>query len=215
MPENWSIVGRVNPKFSNSPAAPTRSQQGRPRSEQSRAAVLKAATELLHEVGAQAMTTDEIAGRSGVSKATIYKWWPNKYAVAVEAFLSEMLAESFDPDTGSAREDFRIMLRGMVHFYAGPSGRVYAQLAGEGQSDPFVQTELREHLVALRRELLRAIWDRGVARGQLRADVDREAAIDVVFAAPLYRLMFGHASLDDAAADAIADAAMRGLAVGD
>jgi Bacterial regulatory proteins, tetR family len=80
----------MNPTFSNSPDAPARVRPGRPRSEQSRAAVLRATSELLHEVGLQAMTTDEIAGRSGVSKATIYKWWPNKYAVAVEAFLSEL-----------------------------------------------------------------------------------------------------------------------------
>ena len=80
------------------------SRPGRPRSEQSRAAVLRATSELLHEVGMRAMTTEEIASRSGTSKATIYKWWPNKYAVAVEAFLTEMMAESPDPDTGSARE---------------------------------------------------------------------------------------------------------------
>jgi AcrR family transcriptional regulator len=77
--------------------------------------VLRATSELLHGVGLQAMTTDEIAGRSGVSEATIYKWWPNKYAVAVEAVLSAMMAESSDPDTGAARrgaEDLRSMLRG-------------------------------------------------------------------------------------------------------
>ena len=49
---------------------------------------------MLHEVGLRAMTTEEIANRSGASKATIYKWWPNKYAVAIDAFLSEMMAES-------------------------------------------------------------------------------------------------------------------------
>jgi AcrR family transcriptional regulator len=161
------------------------------------------------------MTTEEIAGRSGVSKATIYKWWPNKHAVAVEAFLSELMAESFDPDTGSAREDFRNVLRGLVHFYCGPTGRVYAQLIGEGQSNPLVQKELRDNLVARRRELIRAIWARGVARGELRADVDPDAAIDLVFGPPLYRLLIGHAPLDEAAADAMVDAAMRGLAVGD
>ena len=215
IPGKWPIVRRVNPSFSNSPDAPTRIRQGRPRSEQSRAAVLRATSELLHEVGAQAMTTEEIAGRSGVSKATIYKWWPNKHAVAVEAFLSEIMAESFDPDTGSAREDFRSVLRGLVHFYCGPTGRVYAQLIGEGQSNPLVQKELRDNLVASRRELIRAMWDRGVARGELRADVDPDAAIDLVFGPPLYRLLIGHAPLNEAAADAIVDAAMRGLAIGD
>ena len=205
----------MNPTFSNSPDAPARARPGRPRSEQSRAAVLRATSELLHELGLQAMTTDEIAGRSGVSKATIYKWWPNKYAVAVEAFLSELMVESSDPDTGAAREDLRSVLRGLVHFYSGPSGRVYAQLVGEGQSDPLVRKELRDHLVAPRREVLRAIWDRGVARGELRADVDPGVAFDLVFAPLLYRLLLGHDPLDEAAADAIVDVALRGLALGD
>ena len=84
----------------------------------------------------RAMTTDEIAGRSGTSKATIYKWWPNKHAVAVEAFLSEMFTESPDPDTGSAREDFRLALRGLIHFYAGPGGRVFAQLVAAASPLP-------------------------------------------------------------------------------
>ena len=82
------------------------------------------------------MTTEEIAARSGVSKATIYKWWPNKYAVAVEAFLSEMMAHSPDPDTGSAQEDLRSVLRGMMQVYSGPTGRVFAQLSGRGDLIP-------------------------------------------------------------------------------
>jgi Tetracyclin repressor-like, C-terminal domain len=92
--------------------------------------------------------------------------------------------------------------------------RVFAQLIGEGQSDPFVQRELRENLVAPRRELIRAIWDRGVARGELRTDVDLEAAFDLVFGPLLYRLLISHAPLDEAGVDAIVDA-MRGLAPGD
>jgi AcrR family transcriptional regulator len=186
---------------------------GRPRSERSRTAVLRAASDLMHEVGLRAMTTEEIAGRSGASKATIYKWWPNKYAVAVEAFLSEMLVESADPDTGSAAEDFRIVLRGLSHFYASASGRVFAQLIGQAQFDPVVAAELRDRLIQSRRDVSRAIWDRGVARGELRGDVDREVAIDIVFGPALYRLMTGYATLDEAAADAVVDAAMRGLAV--
>jgi AcrR family transcriptional regulator len=188
------------------------SRPGRPRSEQSRSAVLRATSELLDEVGLRAMTTEEIASRSGASKATIYKWWANKYAVAVEAFRSELMAESPDPDTGSAGEDFRRVVRGLVHFYTGPHGGVFAQLIGEAQADPQVQQELREHLTAPRRDLMRAIWDRGVARGELRAEVDPDAAIDLMIGAPLYRRLLGHAPLDDAAADAVVDAAMRGFA---
>ncbi|HEY0577390.1 MAG TPA: TetR/AcrR family transcriptional regulator [Pseudonocardia sp.] len=189
-----------------------RPRPGRPRSEESRTAVLRATSELMHEVGMRAMTTEAIASRSGASKATIYKWWPNKYAVAIEAFLSEIIAEAADPDTGSAREDFRIVLRGVTHFYASPSGRVFAQLVGEAQFDPQVAVELRDRFVGSRRKLVREVWDRGVARGELRTDVDPEAAIDLVFGPAMYRLVAGHAPLDDVAADAIVDAAMRGLA---
>jgi AcrR family transcriptional regulator len=184
---------------------------GRPRSARSRAAVLSAASALMHEVGVRAMTTDEIASRSGTSKATIYKWWPNKYAVAVEAFLSEMSTESADPDTGSAHEDFRLALRGLIHFYASPSGRVFAQLVAEAQFDPEVAVELRDRLVGSRRRMVRAIWDRGVARGELSPDVDPEVAIDLVFGPAMYRLVARHAPLDRNAADQIVDTAMRGL----
>jgi AcrR family transcriptional regulator len=195
--------------------APEQTRPGRPRSEQTRAAVLRATSELLHEVGLRAMTTEEIASRSGASKATIYKWWSNKYAVAVDAFLSEMMAESSDPDTGSTREDLSAVLRGLMRFYTGPSGRVFAQLIGEAQFAPLIQQELRAHLVDSRRALFLQIWNRGLARGELRGDVDPDAAIDLVIGPALYRLVVGHAPLSDAAADAIVDVAMRGMAVGD
>ena len=97
-----------------------------------------------------------------------------------------MLIASDDPDTGSAREDFRITLAGLIHFYTGPSGRVFAQLVGEAQYDPLIAAELRDRLVGSRRRLVRAIWDRGVARGELRPDVDPEAAIDLVFGPAMY-----------------------------
>jgi AcrR family transcriptional regulator len=193
-------------------ADPAPSRVGRPRSERSRSAVLRATSGLMREVGLRAMTTDEIGMRSGVSKATIYKWWPNKYAVAVDAFLSEMNSESGDPDTGSAETDFRLVLRGMMRFYNGPSGRIFAQLIGEAQVDPGVATELHDHLMQTRRNVGRAIWDRGVARGDLRPDIDREIAIDLIFGPAMYRLMATDAPLDTATADAVVDAAMRGLA---
>lgn len=195
--------------------AQQRAKPGRPRSEQSRTAVLRATSELLHEVGLRAMTTEAIANRSGASKATIYKWWPNKYAVAIDAFLSELMADSPDPDTGSARSDFAAVLRGLMHFYTGPSGQVFAELVGEAQADRSIQEELRSHLVGLRRALFRTIWERGVARGELRDDVDPDAAIDLIIGPALYRLMIGHAPLTDSAADTMLDAAIRGLAPGD
>ncbi|MEV6058065.1 TetR/AcrR family transcriptional regulator [Streptomyces sp. NPDC052107] len=196
----------------SAPASGRARRAGRPRSEQARRAVLQACTELLRQRGLRGTTTDLISARSGVSKATIYKWWPSKYAVAVDAFLSEMYAESSDPDTGSAYEDFRTVVRGMIRFYASSTGRVFAALVAEAQSDPAVAVELRDRLITPRRAMVRELWERGVGRGELRADVDPEAAIDLLFGPAMYRLVAGHAPLDEAAADEIVRVAMRGLA---
>jgi hypothetical protein len=74
-----------------------------------------------------------------------------------------------------------------------------------------VAGELRDRLVGSRRRLVRAIWDRGVARGELRRDIDSEIAIDLVFGPAMYRLVAGHVPLGERAADAIVDTAIRGL----
>ena len=78
------------------------------------------------------------------------------------------------------------MIRGLTHFYTGGSGRVFAQLVGEAQTDPLVQAELRTHLAEPRRALMRTIWDRGVARGELRPDLDPDAALDLLIGPMLY-----------------------------
>jgi AcrR family transcriptional regulator len=186
-------------------------KRGRPRSEQSHVAVLRATSELLHEVGLRAMTTEEIAARSGVSKATIYKWWPNKYAVAAEAFLSQMMAEWPDPDTGSATTDLLFALRGLTAFYSGANGRVFAELIGEAQFDLTVRTELHKNLVLAHRDVSKRVWARGVAAGEFRPDIDPDEAIDLLIGPLLYRRLLGHPHLDDAAADTLVEITMLGL----
>src|ERR1700735_5921178 len=110
--------------------------RGRPRSEDRRDAVLKATMELMQEDALRRAAIDRISARSGVSKATIYKWWPNRTAVAIDAFLHQMMTDAPVPDTGSAAEDFRLTLRGMMGFYTSPLGAIYAQLVGESQFYP-------------------------------------------------------------------------------
>jgi len=107
--------------------------RGRPRSEEHRDAVLKAAMELMQEDDLRRASIDRISARSGVSKATIYKWWPNRTAVAIDAFLHQIMTDAPVPDTGSAAEDFRLTLRGIMGFYTSPLGAIYAQLVGESQ----------------------------------------------------------------------------------
>jgi AcrR family transcriptional regulator len=186
--------------------------RGRPRSEEHRDAVLKAAMELVQEDELRIASVDRIAARSGVSKATIYKWWPNRTAVAIDAFLHQMMVDAPVPDTGSAAEDFRLTLRGIMHFYSSPLGAIYARLVGESQFDPTDRERVRTHQVNVRRAAVRKIWDRGVARGELNPKVDPEVALDLIFGPAMYRRATGHGGLTPADADVIVATAMRALA---
>ncbi len=183
----------------------------RPRSLRAHAAVLAATRELLVEGGLPAATVDAISERSGVSKATIYKHWFSRTAVAVDAFAQHMAIEVPLPDTGSARDDFRDQLRRVCAFYASPSGRIYAQLLAGTVNDPEAGRLLRERFLAGRREAIAVLWRRALERGEVRPDVDVEIATDVLFGPVIYRLMSGHGPLGPDQADAIADAALGGL----
>lgn len=200
----------TNGGFQTGGMTPNRAR-GRPRSEERRDAVLTAAIELMQEDDLRRASIDRIAQRSGVSKATIYKWWPNRTAVAIDALLHQMMADAPVPDTGSAENDFRLTLRAMMAFYTSPSGAIYAQLVGEAQFYPTERERIRTHQVNLRRAAVRKIWDRGVARGELDPNVDPEVALDLIFGAAIYRMMIGHGGLTADDADAIVDLAMRAL----
>src|SRR5258708_12530780 len=97
-----------------------RRPRGRPRSEEHRDAVLKAAMELMQEDDLRRASVDRISARSGVSKATIYKWWPNRTAVAIDAFLHQIMVDAPVPDTGSAAEPSPLPFRPMLPFYPAP-----------------------------------------------------------------------------------------------
>jgi AcrR family transcriptional regulator len=97
--------------------------RGRPRSEERRDAVLKAAMELIQEDDLRRVSVDRISARSGVSTATVYQWWPNKTAVIIDAFLHQMMVDAPVSDTGSAAEDFRLTLRGVMRFLHQPTWR--------------------------------------------------------------------------------------------
>ena len=185
---------------------------GRPRSEEHRDAVLKATMELMQDDDLRIASIDRISARSGVSKATIYKWWPNRTAVAIDAFLHRMMVDAPVPDTGSTAEDFRLTLRGIMHFYTGPLGAIYAQLVGESQFNPTDRERIRTHQVNVRRAAVTKIWERGIARGELDPNVDPEIALDLIFGAAMYRRATGHGGLTPVDADAIVDTAMRALA---
>jgi AcrR family transcriptional regulator len=179
------------------PMRPT-TERGRQRC----AAVLKATGELLVEGGLPAASIDAIHARSGVSKATIYKYWPTRTCVAIDAFAEHMAHEVPLPDTGTARGDLTEQLRRVSAFYAGPGGTVFAQLLAQSTQDPKAAQALRDRFLNGRQAAIRILWRRALQRGEVRAELDDEAAMD---------MLFGHRPLTREEADLLADAALGGL----
>ena len=189
-------------------------RRGRPVSLESRKAVLTTAAGLLDERGFAGFTIDEVARRSGVSKATIYKHWTGGYEVAVDAYGTIVTDAVPVIDTGDVVADLTGQIRRLAEFYASPRGRVIAQLLAAGTGQERGAALLREKLFAKRRTAKAALIERGKADGQLRPDLDTELAIDLLFGPIVFRLFNGITPLDADGAAALARMALRAIVPG-
>jgi AcrR family transcriptional regulator len=185
--------------------------RGRPRSEKASQAILKAAADLLLENGLAAVSMDAVAARAGVSKATIYRWWPTKETLALDALYHEWAVPPAR-DTGSLRGDLLRLLRPWVRL-AGrrPYGRAIAALVTEAQTDPEFAREYRARFLEPRRDLARALLHRAIERGEIPADTKIEVALDLLYGPLYHRLLHGHAPLNDRFVRDVVDTALGGI----
>ena len=188
-------------------------QRGRRRSARSHAAILGATQRLLVERSYRELTIEGIAARAGVGKQTIYRWWPSKAALVLEAYLSAQEAVPQPPPGRSTREDVHALLGWLIAVLAEPTGgRVIAGLVGDLQHDPDLAEGFHRDVVPARRAAMRAALERGRDRGELRADADLELAVDALHGAVFYRLLLSGQPLDEAFAARLADEILAGLA---
>ncbi len=185
--------------------------RGRQRSVEAEAAILKAALHLVERKPLRSVTADAIAQRAGVSKATIYKWWPNKSMVALDAYLGGMTARVTIPDTGCAERDFTEQLQSVMTFYKSPLGRLFCQFIAEGQSDPAFLALFRDRFLFARRDSARVMWRRGVDRGEIRRELDGEIVLDLIYGPMIFRLLAGHGSMNDGESQAMIEAIFNGI----
>lgn len=181
------------------------------RSDRIHQAILDATAELLDEGGFPAATVDAIAARSGASKATIYKHWPSRTAVAAEAF-GAMMAQALPlPETGSTAGDLIEQVVRVSAFYASARGDVFAQLLAACVDDPAGATYFREYFLDGRRAAIATLWQRGMDRGEVDASLDINDVIDILFGPLIFRRISGHYSLTEEHARRLAETALRGL----
>ncbi len=193
-------------------AAPRR---GRPRSEAAHKAIMEAAAELLLARGLGAVSMDAVAERAGVSKATIYRWWPTKETLALDALYHEWASVPAPRDTGSLRGDLLSLLRPWARLAGSrPYGRVIGALLTEAQTDPGFAAEYRERFVEPRRGQAREIFRRAIKRGEIPASTKVEVAVDLLYGPLYHRLLHGHAPLSDRFVRDVIDMALDGIAPG-
>lgn len=185
--------------------------RGRPRDEVARARILEAALELLEQVGFASTTTDAIAERAGASKATIYRWWPNKAAVLIEALREAVAQELPFPDTSDLRRDIRVQLENFVKLLTGRRGRIFKAFIAAAQSDTEVAAAFRSVWIQPRRATTKVVLERHQQSGRLAPDLDLDLVLDLLYGPLYFRLLVGHGTLTAADADAIAELALQGL----
>lgn len=183
------------------------------RSDRARQAVLHAADDLLVERGYAAVTMEGIAARAGVAKQTIYRWWPSKFEVLMDTFLEDAEDALKIPDTGTTTEDLRQHLHRLADFLTdAPAGQVMLALIGQAQHDRAMASVFQRRYLDDRRALDRTILERGVARGDVRKDVDPDLVIDVLYGPVYHRVLLTGLPIGSHFIDALVDRVFLSLA---
>ncbi|MDI1476190.1 TetR/AcrR family transcriptional regulator [Polyangium sp. y55x31] len=197
------------------PAHRTRRTEGtrvRGRAERVVSAVLTATHEELGRVGYGALRIEDVAARSGVNKTTIYRRWPTK-AELVTASMRVAADEEEAIDTGTLRGDLLAVVMRTVRTSQTPTGRGIVRMLQTERADPEVEA-LSRVLRDRRWQRMTALLERGIARGELPADVNGEIILDLIFGGLYARLIHrGEAVSEDYAAAAI-DTVLAGACAG-
>ncbi len=197
----------------NEHAAPARSR-GRPRSPQIRDAILRAARELMNEAGPAGLTMEAVAERAGVGKPTVYRWWPNRHAVAMAALMDQAALPKAAVRKRSPLRALEQQLLAVSETLVSRQGRNVTAMIAAADPDTEVAKAFRHHFVLARRSEGKAFLEEAVQAGELRAGLDVEVALDQVYGALFFRVLMGHAGIDAAFVRALVKQVVRGLAAG-
>lgn len=186
------------------------------RSEQSRQAILKATISLLEDRGddtlsVQALSIERIAREAGVSKATIYRWWPNKAAVIIDTFLENHILATPVRDDLPAVDALREHLLALAKLYSDYEGRLMAQLIAESQYDAVTIDEFKKHFWRPRRNAVNKLIERGVAEGSIRSGIAPDVIAERIYSGIYFRLLFQEGDLSPESMSEVFELAMTGV----
>ena len=174
---------------------------GRPRSETVRLAVIGAAIELISESGYRGLTMEGVARHAGVSKQTLYRWWPSPAEILLEALNGGASQIAPLEDTGHLEPDLRSFVLSSVLGARGTVASLLTTLMAEAQRDPAFAASFRTGFLARRRSLMRTLLDRAAARGDLAPNVDLDFIVELFYGTLWYRLLADSGPIDEHFAD--------------
>ena len=170
---------------------------GRPRSENARQAILRSTLKLLRREGFADLSIEAIAADAKVGKATVYRWWPNKGALVVDAFASTTEEELHFPDSGSVFKDMRLQMNQWLGVLRSQRGCIVRAVLAGGQSDPELIEEFRKRFLWPRREDAYRTLRRGIERGELPGGLDLDLVLDTLYGAMYMRFLIRHTELSE------------------
>jgi AcrR family transcriptional regulator len=186
--------------------------RGRPRDEAARLRILKAALDLMEETAFAQVTVEAIAERAGASKTTVYRWWPNKAALAIEAFREAVAPQLPLRDTGSLRKDLTTQVQNFARVLSGSGGRMLRSFLVAARCDPEVAEAFRTIWTDPRRAAAKEILRQKQSNGQLRKDADLDLVLDSLYGPLFYRFLVKDELPSQKYAESLAALVIQGLA---
>ncbi|WP_246083293.1 TetR/AcrR family transcriptional regulator [Nonomuraea diastatica] len=184
---------------------------GRPRDPQIGRTVLDATLAVLDEAGYTRLTIEEVARRAGATKPAIYRRWPDRRRLVLAA-LATRLGTARTPDTGCTlcdlNEGINVFVAAFRRIRPGVLEPLFADCAAEPEARETFMTTLFDPPRAAVAEMI----ERAVARGDLRADLDRELVLDMLGSLVHYRALFGHAPITGDQVESAVEAVLGGIA---
>ncbi len=185
---------------------------GRPRSEASRAAILKTAYRFLQKHPVSEISIIQVAREAGVSTATVYRWWSTKEALLLDAFLHTVDHEVVLKREGLPLERFKECILQVGRFFTGENGIVVVRLLTAIQDDASLRKEFLTRVYTPRDKEVRAIINEAIKRGDLRADLKISVFLDSIIGPLLARLLIRHEKIDEAFVMAVFEQVVAGTA---
>ena len=184
---------------------------GRPRSEASRSAILDATRRLMTHTSVRDLSIEAIAKKAAVGKTTIYRWWPNKVAVVIEAFAEQLDMHMLVAGNESPRDNLIRQLDRLVKQLRGKNGKIIADLLAEAQSDVKILQQFNQFYMDSRRNSIQQTILAGQKSGDFSENLNTQIAVDIVMGPIILRLLNGEDAMNDHFAETYPEMAAHAL----